>query len=95
VLLGDACIRRKGQPLLEERDHLGDDVVIARVVLHRPRFAEHVHEAEVSVAVGDHPGHIGVAPERGDVVDHHRPLLERPAGNRRLRRVDGDGLALE
>ena len=79
------------EPLLEEPRHLGDDVVVARVVLHRPRLAEHVHEAEVRVRAGDDAGQLGIAAQRGDVVHEHGPELERAAGDLRLRRVDRDG----
>ena len=44
-LLADPLRHGEREPLLEERLHLGDDVVVARVVLHRPRLAVHVHEA--------------------------------------------------
>ena len=83
ALLVDPGVRRGLEPLLEERLHLGDDVVVARVVLHRPRLAEHVHEAEAGVRVGDDAGELRVAAQRGDVVDHHRAGLERHAARPR------------
>lgn len=93
--LGDPRGHREGEPLLEEGAHVGDDVVVLRVVLHRPRLAEHVHEAEVVAAVGDNARELRIGPERGDVVDHHGAERERPAGDLRLRRVDRQGSALE
>ena len=49
------------EALLEERRDLRGDVVVARVLLHRPRLALHVHEAEIRAGVGDHAGEVGVA----------------------------------
>ena len=49
------------EPLLEERGDLGGDVVVARVALHRPRLALHVHEADVRARVGDDAGELRVA----------------------------------
>ena len=67
------------QPLLEEGGDLRDDVVVARVGLHRPRLALHVHQAEVRVRPGHDLGQRRVAAQRGDVVDELRAELERPA----------------
>ena len=53
ALLGDPGRHGGGEPLLEERLDVGDDVVVARVLLHRARLAEHVHQAAVEAAVGD------------------------------------------
>ena len=57
-----------------------DDVVVARVVLHRERRAEHVHQAEVGAASGDHarrardrPG----APSRRSRTRRPRPSAAR------------------
>ena len=46
----DALLDRERESLLEERLHLGHDVVVARVVLHGARLAEHVHETAVGAA---------------------------------------------
>ena len=81
------------EPLLEERGDLRDDVVVARVDLHRPRLALHVHQAEVRVRLGDDLGQLRVAAQRGDVVDELRAELERPPRDLRLRGVDRDGHA--
>ena len=64
-----AGVDREAHPLLEERLDVGHHVVVARIVLHRPRLAEHVHQAAVEPAVGDEAGHVGVVAERADVVD--------------------------
>ena len=89
VLLGDPRLDGEGEPLLEEGLHLGDDVLVARVVLHRPRLAEHVHEAEVGVAVRDDTGELRVAAQRRHVVDHAGAELERAPRHLRLRGVHG------
>ena len=95
-VLADAGLDREREPLLEERGHLAGHVVVARIGLHRPRLALHVHEAEVRVGGGGHVDELGVRPERSHVVDHLGPELERAAGDRRLRGVDRDGhLAVE
>ena len=65
----DALPHGERESLLEERLHLGDDVVVARVVLHGARLAEHVHEAAIGAATRRPAGHAGVEAEGGDVVD--------------------------
>ena len=82
------------EPLLEERLHVGDDVVVARVVLHGARLAEHVHQAAVGAGVGHDPGQRGVEAEGGYVVDDRRAGVERRPRDRGLRRVDGDPCVL-
>ncbi len=57
--LGD----RERQPRLEERLDVGDDVVVPRVVLHRARLPEHVHEAAVGAGLGHHPRQLGIEAE--------------------------------
>ena len=80
-LLGDAMVGREAQPLLQERLDLGDDVVVARIALHRPRRAEHVHQAQLRSVLPDELGDLRRRPQRRDVVDHRRTRLER--GRRR------------
>ena len=68
--------------ILEEARHVVDDVVVARIVLHRPRVvAEHVHQAQADAGVGHDPGHVRVVAQRRDVVD------ERGARRRRAARA--------
>ena len=62
--LGD----RKGEPFVENPDDLGDNVLVMRVGLHRPRLALHVHQAKVGVVLGDDACELGVAAQGGDVV---------------------------
>ncbi len=89
--------RRDGErePLLEEPLHVGDDVVVHRIRLHRPRLALHVHQADVAASVRDDARELGVGAQRGDVVDELDAELDRAARHRRLRRVDRDGRAGE
>ena len=68
-----------------------DDVVVARVDLHRARLALHVHQAEVRAAVRDDARELRVAAQRGDVVDELRAELERAPRDLGLRGVDRDG----
>ena len=93
VLLGDPRCHRDRQPILEKPRHLADDVVVARLDLHRARLALHVHEADVRAGIGDHAGERRVGPQRGDVVDERDAELERPARDLGLRGVDRDGQA--
>ena len=79
------------EPLLEEGGDLGRDVVVARILLHRPRLAQHVHQADVRARVGDDAGELGIGTERGHVVDDLGAERERTARHLRLRRVDRDG----
>ena len=77
--------------LLEEGADVVDDVVVARVVLHRARLAEHVHEAAVAAAIGDEAGELGLVAEGGDVVDVGGAGVDAPrAATVELRRVDAD-----
>ena len=52
LVLRDARGDRVLQALGQERLDVVDDVVVVRVVLHRARLAEHVHEADVHAALG-------------------------------------------
>ena len=72
-LLADPRRDRKGEPLLEKRLHVRDDIVVDRVGLHRPRLAAHVHMADVGVRLGDHACERGVAAQGGHVVHELRP----------------------
>ena len=94
-LLRDPGVDREGKALLEERRDLGCDVVVARVGLHRARLALHVHQAQVGAGLGDDPGELGIAAQRGDVVHELGAERERAPCDLGLRRVDRDGLPLE
>ena len=50
-----------------------DDVVVARLGLHRARLSLHVHEADVRARVGDDARELRVAAQRGDVVHERAP----------------------
>jgi protein-tyrosine phosphatase len=84
VVLRDPSFRGEGEPLLQEGDDFGDDIVVARILLHRPGLAEHVHETEVRLGIRDDASEIGVAAESGDVVDHHGAGFEGTAGDLRI-----------
>ena len=89
ALLADpAASTANADALLEEGQHIGDDVVVVRSGLHRPRLPLHVHETHVRASVRDHLGHLRVAAQRGDVVDELGAELERAPRDLRLRRVD-------
>ena len=81
---------RRLDPLGEERLDVRDDVVVAGLGLHRPRRAEHVHQADVDAALGHERRHVGVAAQRGDVVDVVGAGVERGRRDRGLGRVDRD-----
>ena len=85
----------EGKPLFEKGGHLGDDVVVPRRSLHRPRLALHVHQAEVRAGVGDDAGQLGVAAQRRDVVHQLGAELERAPRDLGLGGVDRDGHARE
>ena len=96
----DALLRDPGrdgerQPLLEKGGDLRCDVVVARVGLHRPRLALHVHQAQVGASVGDHARELGVAAERRHVVDELGAERERTPRHLALRGVDRDGQPFE
>ena len=93
-LLADPLGDRERQPLLEEGLDLRDDVVVARVGLHRPRLALHVHQAAVRARLGDDACELRIAAQRGDVVDQLRAELERLPRDLGLRGVDRDRLPL-
>ena len=85
--------RRRGRAAPPGTPYVVDDVVVARVLLHRAGLAEHVHQAAVVPAVGGEDGHPGVSSEGPDVVDVGRAGLERGLGDVELGGVDGDGRA--
>ena len=95
---GSSAMRSRGDArghgdlgaLGQERLDLGHDVVVARVVLHRARLAEHVHEAEVGAGAGHDRGHRAIAAQRRDVVDEHGAGGQRGLRDRGLARVDRD-----
>ena len=94
---GSTAIRSRGMPRLgplhptgQEVVDLADDVLVSRVVLHGPGDALHVHEHDPGAGLGDDPGHLGVAPHRGDVVDDRGAGGQGAAGDLGLGRVDGD-----
>ena len=87
-LLRDPRRDREREPLLEEGRDLGGDIVVARLRLHRPRLALHVHETEIRAGVRDDARELGIAAQCGHVVDEDRAALERGARDLRLRRVD-------
>ena len=60
-LLGDPGRERELDPLGEERPDVVDDVVVARVLLHRPRVALHVHQHDLAAALGAQRRQLGVA----------------------------------
>ena len=75
----DALGDRERGALLQEGADVVDDVVVARVVLHRARLAQHVHEAAVAAASATRPASSGSCAEGGDVVDERwRPRRARP-----------------
>ncbi len=71
--------------LAEEAAHLGDDVVVRRVVLHGLRLALHVHQHHAGAGLDDRREHRRVAAGRDVVHDRPRPPRARPARPRDLR----------
>ena len=67
----------------EERLDVRDDIVVDRVHLHRPRLAEHVHQAEIGPGSATTPASSGICAERGDVVDELDPEPRARGGRRR------------
>ena len=60
-LLADPLLDGEREALLEEGQHIGDDVVVVRSDLHRSRLALHVHETDERVSAGHDLGHARVA----------------------------------
>ena len=89
-LLVDPRGGRELDPLGEERLDVVDDVVVARVVLHRPRVPSMCMSTTSQPRSAQSAGELGVAAQRGDVVDDRRAGVERRLGDRRLRGVDRD-----
>ena len=88
ALLGDPRRDGEREPLLEERPDLRHDVVVARILLHRSRLAEHVHEADVCTRLGDDLRQLRVATQRRDVVHELGAERESAARDLGLRGVD-------
>ena len=90
-LLGDAVADREAEPLLEERLDLGDDVVVARVALHRARVAEHVHQAAARRRPRRPRSAISGSPRSAVTsLTIVAPAAERGRGDGGLRGVDRD-----
>ena len=79
---------RERHPLLQERGDLLRDIVVARLLLHRPRLALHVHEAEIRAGGGHDVSDLGIVAERRHVVDEDCAALECRTRHRSLRSVD-------
>ena len=52
LVAGDTGVHAGGDALLQERDHLGDDIFVAGVVLHGAGLALHVHHAHRQTGTG-------------------------------------------
>lgn len=81
-------VERHLRAALEKGPHLRDHVAVPGVILHRPRLAAHVHEADVAPGFGDEVRHPG-GTERPDVVDERRADRDRRARHGRLHGVHG------
>ena len=75
----------------QEPGDLVHDVVVRRLVLHRPRLTLHVHQHDPDAAVGDDVEQLGVDAPRGDVVDDGRTGIHGCHRDCGLRRVDAHG----
>ena len=64
---------REAEALRQKRLDLQDDIPVPGILLHRPGLAEHVHQAALATRIGDHRGHLRVAPQGRDVVYETRP----------------------
>ena len=95
VVLADTCRDGGFEPLFEKRRHLVDDVAVPRRHLHRARLSLHVHEAEIHTGVGGEPRQVRIAAKGRDVVDEHRPELDRSAGDGDLRGIDRHRLSAQ
>src|SRR3954468_8038251 len=90
AVLGDAGRDGGFEPLGEERLDLGDNVVVAGILLHRPRLAEHVHEDDGGATLGAQPTHLRVTAQGGDVVDDLGAGIEGGCGDGGLGSVNAD-----
>ena len=86
-VLGDPRVDGVGETFLEEGDDVGDDVLVARLDLHRARLALHVHQTDVRSRVADDRCKLRIAPERRHVVHHLRAERERATRDLRPGRV--------
>ena len=91
----NACGHGGREPALEEGGHLRRDVVVPRVVLHRPRLAAHVHQADVRTGVGDDACELRIAAQGGHVVHELCAERDRAPCDLGLGRVDRERQALE
>ncbi len=82
------CVRDP-QPQLV--DHLTDDIVVVRRVLHRARGSAHVHRDVRGPGRGRDPHELGLRSAARHVVHHPRTRVERGPGDRGFRRVDAHG----
>ena len=87
ALLGDAGEHGRLDPFPQELVHLGHDIVVARVVLHRLRLTEHVQQHDPGPRARDDLEEPRVATRR-DVVDDAGAGVQRGHRHLRFARID-------
>src|SRR5579862_2891159 len=88
AILTHAALDREPHAVLEERRDLACNVVVTRIVLHRPRLTLHVHEADIGVVLGAHVCKLRIGAECRDVVHELGAERECAAPDLGLRSVD-------
>ncbi|EAU63499.1 2-dehydro-3-deoxygalactonate kinase, partial [Stigmatella aurantiaca DW4/3-1] len=86
-----ACLDRPVHPLLQEGEHLAQEILVVGRHLHRLRSALHVHEATGGPGLRHHARQLRIEVETADVVDQHRPSREHLSRHRRLGGVHREG----
>ena len=71
--------------------HLSKHVIIARFCLHCLRCPLHMHDYNRNSLCSDKDRHLGVEPQRADVVDDVSTLTQCCLGNLRFVSINGDG----
>jgi len=89
ALASDPRAFKRERAIEQEVADLGHDVGVGRLLLHRARLAEHVHDNEARIARdgGVHHGRIRKA---AYVVDYARPSLDTGGGDVGMSRIHRD-----
>ena len=75
----------------EKIDYFPYQIIIRRVKLHALGGSLHVHQYHGNIGFGRHCGHMGVQPQRTDIVNYGSPGIQCFQSHLRLVGIDADG----
>ena len=87
---GDAASHECLHSFFEKLQHLGNDIIVVRFLLHGLRRSLHVHQDHTAIAVRADMRHVCIEHASGDVVNDLCPGDQCFCGHAGFHRVDGD-----